>query len=220
MSFVKYFEYVNKIHRMQIWRTTRSAPGTSHMKARLVRLWCFVLTNAFQKSLASLSIWSLCFALATRFCVPECHRNRVNSSTAVKVFFFSVSSFASGRKPKRLGQGVHDRWRNCLSSGWKILENVWAIAFSFKLLSFGLRWFPSFALCIPTAHDFCVISTHKWARVQNVRDFPQIKLNSVINARFLFDELLTPTFYFINSMRTISEKNIGRNLWLLFWQMK
>ena len=26
------------IHRMQIWRTTRSAPGTSEMKARLVRL--------------------------------------------------------------------------------------------------------------------------------------------------------------------------------------
>ena len=26
------------IHRMQIWRTTRSSPGTSYMKARLVRL--------------------------------------------------------------------------------------------------------------------------------------------------------------------------------------
>ena len=26
------------IHRMQIWRTARSAPGTSGMKARLVRL--------------------------------------------------------------------------------------------------------------------------------------------------------------------------------------
>jgi len=26
------------IHRMQIWRTTWSAPGTSYMKARLVRL--------------------------------------------------------------------------------------------------------------------------------------------------------------------------------------
>ena len=30
------------IHRMQIWRTTQSAPGTSQMKARLVRLWCLV----------------------------------------------------------------------------------------------------------------------------------------------------------------------------------
>ena len=32
------------IHRMQIWRITRSAPGTSHMKSRLVRPQCFVLT--------------------------------------------------------------------------------------------------------------------------------------------------------------------------------
>ena len=39
------------IHRMQIWRTTRSAPGTSRMKARLVRLWCFVLTMLLQRSL-------------------------------------------------------------------------------------------------------------------------------------------------------------------------
>ena len=31
------------IHRMQIWRTTRSAPEPSQMKARLVRHWCFVL---------------------------------------------------------------------------------------------------------------------------------------------------------------------------------
>ena len=103
---------------MQIWRTTRSAPGTSRMKARLVRLWCFVLTRLFQKSLASLSIWSLCLALPTRFCVPECHRNRVESSTAEKVFFLSVSSFASEGKPKRRKQEVHDRRRNCKSSGW------------------------------------------------------------------------------------------------------
>ena len=50
---------------------------------------CFAI--AFQESLASLSIWSLCFALPTRFCVPECHRKRVKSSTAEKVFFFSFS---------------------------------------------------------------------------------------------------------------------------------
>ena len=47
------------IHRMQKWRTTRSAPGTSPMKARLVRLWCFVLTMLPQKDLASSSIWSV-----------------------------------------------------------------------------------------------------------------------------------------------------------------
>ena len=30
--------FVSPIHLMQIWRTTRSAPGTSRMEARLVRL--------------------------------------------------------------------------------------------------------------------------------------------------------------------------------------
>ena len=29
-----------------------------------------------------------CFAVPTRFWVPECHRNRVESSTTEKVFFF------------------------------------------------------------------------------------------------------------------------------------
>ena len=29
---------IQGVHRMQIWRTTRSAPGTSRMKASLVRL--------------------------------------------------------------------------------------------------------------------------------------------------------------------------------------
>ena len=46
---------------MQIWRTTRSAPGTSLMKARLVGLWCFVLTMFPQRRLASSSIWSVLF---------------------------------------------------------------------------------------------------------------------------------------------------------------
>ena len=32
-----------------------------------------------------------------------------------------------------------------------------------------LRWFPSFALRIPTAHDFCVISARKWARARTNR---------------------------------------------------
>ena len=50
-------------------------------------MFCF--DNAFPGSLASLSIWSLSFALPTRFCVRECHRNRVDSFTAEKVYFFS-----------------------------------------------------------------------------------------------------------------------------------
>ena len=43
-------------------------------------------------------------------------------------------------------------------------------------------------------------------RVQKLRDLPQTKLDSVINARFLLKEHGDPTFYFINSMRTISSK--------------
>ena len=41
---------LGSIQGMQIWRTTRSAPGTSCMTARLVRLWCFVLTCFPRKS--------------------------------------------------------------------------------------------------------------------------------------------------------------------------
>ena len=35
-----------------------------------------------------------------------------------------------------------------------------------KNSSFPLRWFPSFALRIPTAHDFCVVSARTWARAR------------------------------------------------------
>ena len=45
------------IHRMQIWRTTRSASRTSCTKSRLVRPRCFVVTMLPQRSLASRSIW-------------------------------------------------------------------------------------------------------------------------------------------------------------------
>ena len=67
------------------------------------------------------------------------------------------------------------------------------------------------------------VRAHQCARVQNIRDFPQTKLDSEIKAPFLLNEHGDPTFYFINSMRTISaitEKKFCRNLWLLFWQMK
>ena len=75
-------------------------------------MFCF--DKAFpEKSRFALSIWSLCFALPTRFCVPECHRNRVESSTAEKVvFFFSFlvrvgeetkeTEARSSRSPKEL----------------------------------------------------------------------------------------------------------------------
>ena len=73
----------------------------------------------------------------------------------------------------------------------------------------GLRWFPSFALRIPTAHDFCVIS----ACTQNVRDFPQTKPNSEINARFLLNEHGDPHFLFYK----FNENNILNN-WEKNWQ--
>ena len=76
-----------------------------------------------------------------------------------------------------------------------------------------LRWFPSFALRIPTAHDFCVISARKWARVRNVRDFPQTKLDSEINARFLLNEHGDPHFLFYK----FNQNNILNN-WEKNWQ--
>ena len=63
-----------------------------------------------------------------------------------------------------------------------------------------LRWFPSIALRISTAHDFRVISV----RIQNVRDFPQTKLDSEINAPFLLNEHGDTHFLFHN----FNENNI------------
>jgi len=56
---------------------------------------------------------------------------------------------------------------------------------------------------------------YKRVREQNVRDFPQTKLDSEINAPFLLNEHGDPRF-----LSSIPEKKIIRNLWLLFWQMK
>ena len=44
INVIKTINVITTIHRMQIWRTARLLPGTSCMKARLVRLRCFVLT--------------------------------------------------------------------------------------------------------------------------------------------------------------------------------
>ena len=82
------------------------------------------LTMLYQKSLASLSIWSLVFVLPTRFCVPECHRNRVESSTAEKAFFFPVSPFASEEKA-RSSRSLKERAYSVLKFRLEsILENV------------------------------------------------------------------------------------------------
>ena len=79
----------------------------------------------------------------------------------------------------------------------------------------ALRWFPSFALRIPIEHDFCVISvcTNELARAQNVRDSPQSKLDSEINARSLLNERGDPHFLFYKFI----ENNILNN-WEKNWQ--
>ena len=65
---------------------------------------------------------------------------------------------------------------------------------------------------IPTANNFCVIS----ARVQNIRDFPQTKLDSVINARFLLNEHGDPHFLFYkfneNNILNKKEKNWQKSM--------
>ena len=59
------------IHRMQIWRATRLAPGTSCMKVRLVRPLCFVLTMLPLKSLTSWTVQSVLFRYAYELPMPK-----------------------------------------------------------------------------------------------------------------------------------------------------
>ena len=80
-----------------------------------------------------------------------------------------------------------------------------------------LRWFPSFALRIPTAHDFAsLVRTNERAHVQNVRDFPQTKLDRVINACFLLNEHGDPHFLFyefnVNNILNDWEKNWQKSM--------
>ena len=78
-----------------------------------------------------------------------------------------------------------------------------------------LRWFPSFALRIPTARDFflSLALANERVRVQNVRDFSKTKLDSEINARFLLNEHSDPHFLFYK----FNENNILNN-WEKNWQ--
>ena len=56
---------------MQIWRTTRSSPGTSH-ESEASEASVFVLTMLPLKSLASWTGSLFYFAMHTSFCVLEC----------------------------------------------------------------------------------------------------------------------------------------------------
>ena len=62
-------------------------------------MFCFVLTMLFRESLGSLSIWSLSFALPTRFFVPEGHATEWNLPQQRKCYFFQFS-----RSPVRENQ--------------------------------------------------------------------------------------------------------------------
>ena len=67
---------------------------------------------------------------------------------------------------------------------------------------------------MPTAHDFASSAReHERAHVQNVRDFPQTKPDSKINARFLLSEHGDPHFLFYK----FNENNILNN-WEKNWQ--
>ena len=78
----------------------------------------------------------------------------------------------------------------------------------------NFRWFPSFALRIPTAHDFASLArANERARVQLIRDFPLTKLDSEINARFLLNEHGDPHFLSYK----FNENNILNN-WEKHWQ--
>ena len=69
---------------------------------------------------------------------------------------------------------------------------------------FHLRYFLGIALRIPTATIFASLArAYEHVRVQNVRDFPQTKPDSEINALFLSNEHGDPRFFFRYLLRTI-----------------
>ena len=68
-------------------RSVGARDESNESEASQALMFCFVCF-LFPKSLASLSIWSLCFVIPPRFCVPQCHRNIVKSSRAEKVLYF------------------------------------------------------------------------------------------------------------------------------------
>ena len=73
---------------------------------------------------------------------------------------------------------------------------------------YALRWFLSFALRVPTAHNFASFArAHERVGVQNVRDFPQTKLDTEINAPFLSNEQGDHHFLFYK----FNENNIRNN---------
>ena len=118
---------------MQIWRTTRSAPGTSRMEARLVRLWCFVLKMLPQKTLALSSICSVLFRCAyellcfwvRREGIESFHRSPLRENSGSMQFVETEKR--SSRSPRELkfvcyvsGEKISEKsfkWRAYVVSG-------------------------------------------------------------------------------------------------------
>ena len=95
------------IHRMQIWRTTWSSPGTSYMKARLVSLRCFVLKVLPQKTLALSSLCSVLFRCAYELLCFWMRRE------GIEIFHLSpLGKIVDQCNSSRWKKGVHDRRGN------------------------------------------------------------------------------------------------------------
>ena len=89
----------------------------------------------------------------------------------------------------------------------EVLAHSFTVASSYYQPSCQLRWFPSIALRISTAHDVRLISARISARAQNVSNFPQTELDSELNAPFLLNE--HGDFYFL--FHNFNENNILTN---------
>ena len=98
----------SRIHRMQIWRTTRMARDELHEIEATAASLCFVLTVRLEKCFVVLSL-SICsvlfrlyFTMPTSCSVPECHQKGPKSTTGEKVSFFDFPS-----SPLRRKQWIH-----------------------------------------------------------------------------------------------------------------
>lgn len=106
------------------------------------------------------------FALPTRFYVHECHQMIVKPPTAEKVSpFFSFP--LRGNQTDGGKQFMITELRDCLSSGWKILEYVRAIACSSKSLLFGssFHWFQRRAVEVHSLGSYALVFraiSRKW----------------------------------------------------------
>lgn len=128
-------QLLDTIHQIPIWLTNWSVPATNYMKVRLVSLmFCFGNASPEKSCLIVECVFFVSFSQSV-FVFLNATRREWSLPLQRKCFF------TFERKTNRWRQGVHDHWRSCLSSGWKILENVQAIAFSSKVEEVGYGTF-------------------------------------------------------------------------------